>query len=152
MTQLNRLQRLAVLSAPNECLSGPSPAVCVITILDLKPRHSVPPSLPVETVPFKWDQNFQSRQACKFCTIFYKSESPTKVLITKSRAFASEYLRVNKSILAAISARASKYRLNLVALHTCSSIWGGTVLKVCPVKLTKKKNVFINTRCYGSAD
>jgi hypothetical protein len=72
----------------------------------------------------------------------FSIDNPNKVL-TKLRAFATKYLRVNKSILAAISARASKYLLNLVAmctqLYLDSFIWEGTVLIVWPVKLTKKK-------------
>jgi hypothetical protein len=43
--------------------------------------------------------------------------NPNKVL-TKLRAFAIKYLRVNESILVAISARASKYLLNLVAMYS----------------------------------
>jgi hypothetical protein len=46
-TTINRLQRLAAFSA----LRGYGFYVCVITILDLKPRNSVPPLLEGEAVP-----------------------------------------------------------------------------------------------------
>jgi hypothetical protein len=72
----------------------------------------------------------------------FSIDNPNKVL-TKLRAFAIKYLRVNKSILVAISARASKYLLNVVAMYSCvhlgSLIWVGTASKVWPVKLTKRK-------------
>jgi hypothetical protein len=66
MTQLNRLQRLPTLSAPNEWSF-----YVLITILDLNSRRLVPPSLDGQAVPLYVFLNLYGVFNIIFCASFF---------------------------------------------------------------------------------